>query len=114
MFEYNDSSALFWILPSLVLKRMLMGNFTSDKLDRRMAESIDFMVERVSTYIPEYNSVVKIYPLPRNSCVSVGYSPATPPRSSLYLVKCMLFRYLHFRVVIITLSLGYDYVNKSL
>lgn len=25
-----------------------MGNFTTDKVDRRMAEAIDFMVERVS------------------------------------------------------------------
>lgn len=48
VFEYHDSSALFWLLPSLVLKRMLMGNFTTDKVDKRMAESIDFMVERVS------------------------------------------------------------------
>ncbi|CAH2984506.1 unnamed protein product [Chilo suppressalis] len=51
VFEYNDSSALFWLLPSLVLKRMLMGNFTTDKVDRRIAESIDFMVERVSILI---------------------------------------------------------------
>ncbi|XP_013187612.2 maspardin [Amyelois transitella] len=49
VFEYNDSSALFWMLPSLVLKRMLMGNFTSDKVDKRMAESIDFMVERLES-----------------------------------------------------------------
>lgn len=48
VFEYKDSAALFWLLPSLVLKRMLMGNFTTDKVDKRMAESIDFMVERVS------------------------------------------------------------------
>ncbi|KAG6463487.1 hypothetical protein O3G_MSEX013901 [Manduca sexta] len=49
VFEYNDSAALFWLLPSLVLKRMLMGNFTTDKVDRRMAESIDFMVERLES-----------------------------------------------------------------
>ncbi|XP_063830625.1 maspardin-like [Ostrinia nubilalis] len=49
VFEYNDSSALFWLLPSLVLKRMLMGNFVSDKVDRRIAESIDFMVERLES-----------------------------------------------------------------
>ncbi|CAG9795772.1 unnamed protein product [Diatraea saccharalis] len=49
VFEYNDSSALFWLLPSLVLKRMLMGNFTTDKVDRRIAESIDFMVERLES-----------------------------------------------------------------
>ncbi|XP_013162789.1 PREDICTED: maspardin-like [Papilio xuthus] len=49
VFEYNDSSALFWLLPSLVLKRMLMGNFTTDKVDKRIAESIDFMVERLES-----------------------------------------------------------------
>ncbi|XP_028031662.1 maspardin-like [Bombyx mandarina] len=49
VFEYNDSAALFWLLPSLVLKRMLMGNFTTDKVDTRMAESIDFMVEKLET-----------------------------------------------------------------
>ncbi|XP_049877009.1 maspardin-like [Pectinophora gossypiella] len=49
VFEYHDSSALFWLLPSLVLKRMLMGNFTTDKVDRRIAESIDFMVERLES-----------------------------------------------------------------
>lgn len=49
VFEYNDSSALFWLLPSLVLKRMLMGNFTTDKVDRRMTESIDFMVEKLES-----------------------------------------------------------------
>lgn len=47
VFEYHDSVALFWLLPSLVLKRMLMGNFTCEKVDKRIAESIDFMVERV-------------------------------------------------------------------
>ncbi|KAL4715000.1 hypothetical protein ACJJTC_003151 [Scirpophaga incertulas] len=49
VFEYNDSVALFWLLPSLVLKRMLMGNFTTYKVDTRIAESIDFMVERLES-----------------------------------------------------------------
>ncbi|CAG9564005.1 unnamed protein product [Danaus chrysippus] len=49
VFEYHDSVALFWLLPSLVLKRMLMGNFTCEKVDKRIAESIDFMVERLET-----------------------------------------------------------------
>ncbi|XP_047536146.1 maspardin-like [Vanessa atalanta] len=49
IFEYDDSAVLFWLLPSLVLKRMLMGNFTTDKVDKRIAESIDFMVERLES-----------------------------------------------------------------
>ncbi|CAH4030447.1 unnamed protein product [Pieris brassicae] len=49
VFEYNDSVALFWLLPSLVLKRMLMGNFAADKVDKRIADSIDFMVEKLES-----------------------------------------------------------------
>ncbi|XP_045452475.1 maspardin-like [Melitaea cinxia] len=49
VFEYHDSAALFWLLPSLVLKRMLMGNFITDKVDKRIADSIDFMVERLES-----------------------------------------------------------------
>lgn len=48
MFEFKDSSALFWLLPSLVLKKMLMGNFTVEKADKRIVEAADFMAERVS------------------------------------------------------------------
>jgi hypothetical protein len=36
------------MLPSLVLKKMLMGNLTAFKVDSRIADSVDFMVERVS------------------------------------------------------------------
>ncbi|KAJ8930460.1 hypothetical protein NQ314_016742 [Rhamnusium bicolor] len=49
IFNNHDSAAIFWILPALVLKRMIMGNFTSEKVDPDMIEAIDFMVERVST-----------------------------------------------------------------
>ncbi|XP_077299590.1 maspardin-like [Arctopsyche grandis] len=49
VFSYNYSSALFWILPSLVLKRMVMGNFNNEKVDLRIMESIDFMVEKLES-----------------------------------------------------------------
>lgn len=36
------------MLPSMVLKKMVMGNFGSEKmLDPAVADSVDFMVERV-------------------------------------------------------------------
>ena len=41
----------FWILPSLVLKKMLMGNFVTDKVDGEIVEAIDFMVERVRMFM---------------------------------------------------------------
>lgn len=47
VFSYSDTSALFWILPSVILKRMVMGNFCADKVDLNIVEAIDFMVERV-------------------------------------------------------------------
>lgn len=40
----------FWILPALVLKKMVMGNFASEKVDGEIVEAIDFMVERVREY----------------------------------------------------------------
>ncbi|KAF7989859.1 hypothetical protein HCN44_008533 [Aphidius gifuensis] len=49
VFSYNDSAAIFWILPSLVLKKMLMGNFSTDRVDAEMIDAIDFMVERLES-----------------------------------------------------------------
>ncbi|PNF35349.1 Maspardin [Cryptotermes secundus] len=49
VFSYSDSAAVFWILPSLVLKKMVMGNFTAFRVDSRIADSIDFMVERLES-----------------------------------------------------------------
>lgn len=49
IFSYNDSATVFWILPSLVLKKMVMGNFTTEKVDGEIVEAIDFMVERLES-----------------------------------------------------------------
>ncbi|XP_034935148.1 maspardin-like [Chelonus insularis] len=49
VFSYNESAALFWVLPSLLLKKMVMGNFTTNKVDNDMIDAIDFMVERLET-----------------------------------------------------------------
>ncbi|GLV40383.1 hypothetical protein CBL_04183 [Carabus blaptoides fortunei] len=49
VFSYQDSAAIFWILPALVLKRMVMGNFSSEKVDPEIVEAIDFMVERLES-----------------------------------------------------------------
>ncbi|CAG9862297.1 unnamed protein product [Phyllotreta striolata] len=49
IFNNHDSAAIFWILPALVLKKMIMGNFGSAKVDPEMVEAIDFMVERLES-----------------------------------------------------------------
>ena len=38
------------MFPSLILKKMVMRNFQSYKVDNRIADAIDFMVERVSDF----------------------------------------------------------------
>lgn len=38
-------------MPSLVLKKMVMGGFDKGLVDSDIADSIDFMVESVSEYI---------------------------------------------------------------
>uniref|UniRef100_A0A1B6GIW3 Maspardin n=1 Tax=Cuerna arida TaxID=1464854 RepID=A0A1B6GIW3_9HEMI len=49
VFNYDDSAAVFWMLPSLLLKKMVMGNFTAEHADPRIIESVDFMVERLDS-----------------------------------------------------------------
>ena len=36
------------MLPSMVLKKMVMGNFGSEKMDVDVADAVDFMVEKVN------------------------------------------------------------------
>lgn len=47
VFSNQGSANIFWILPALVLKRLVMGNFSTEKVDPEIVDSIDFMVERV-------------------------------------------------------------------
>ncbi|XP_046404578.1 maspardin-like [Ischnura elegans] len=49
VFNYNDSATVFWMFPSLLLKKMVMSNFTSVTVDAEIADSIDFMVERIES-----------------------------------------------------------------
>lgn len=49
--KFSYSIYSFWILPSLVLKKMVMGNFTTEKVDGEIVEAIDFMVERVWIFL---------------------------------------------------------------
>ncbi|XP_011494119.1 PREDICTED: maspardin-like isoform X1 [Ceratosolen solmsi marchali] len=74
VFSYNDSAVVFWILPSLVLKKMVMGNFETEKVDNEMIDAIDFMVERLESLSqPELASrltinCVRCYVQPQKIC----------------------------------------------
>lgn len=48
IFKGHDSTAVYWMLPALVLKRMLMSNFEPEPAkDPDMVRAVDFMVEKV-------------------------------------------------------------------
>lgn len=48
IFKGNESSSLYWMLPSLVLKRMLLSNFKlAGTNDIDVVRTVDFMVEKV-------------------------------------------------------------------
>lgn len=50
VFSNQNSANIYWILPALVLKRLVMGNFCTEKVDPEIVDSIDFMVERVREF----------------------------------------------------------------
>ena len=68
IFFYNVS---LWMLPSMVLKKMVMGNFNNEAMDPDVADSIDFMVEKV---------FLKLFPFLMFSC---GLSHFYPQLESL-------------------------------
>ncbi|PRD29606.1 UNVERIFIED_CONTAM: Maspardin [Trichonephila clavipes] len=47
IFNFSNTAVLFWMFPSVVLKRMIMGNFNKGYVESSIADSIDFMVEKV-------------------------------------------------------------------
>jgi len=38
----------FWLMPAFLLKKIVLGNFAKGPVDPKMADAIDFMVDRVS------------------------------------------------------------------
>ncbi|CAG9772533.1 unnamed protein product [Ceutorhynchus assimilis] len=50
IFRGNESAALYWMLPALVLKKMLMSNFEPEPAkDSDTVKTIDFMVEKLDS-----------------------------------------------------------------
>lgn len=49
IFNYTDTAVLFWMIPAVVLKKMVMGSFSKGQLDPKIADSIDFMVEKLES-----------------------------------------------------------------
>ncbi|KAJ8304852.1 hypothetical protein KUTeg_018435 [Tegillarca granosa] len=47
IFQQTNSATTFWMMPAIVLKKMVMGNFDKGLVDKDICDSIDFLVERV-------------------------------------------------------------------
>lgn len=54
------------MMPSLVLKKMIMANFPQEHQDQRIIDSVDFMVEKVSAFNLEADEILvwlNIFPI---------------------------------------------------
>ncbi|XP_071844725.1 maspardin-like [Apostichopus japonicus] len=49
IFQQSPASSVFWMMPSFVLKRTVLQGFDTGKYENDIADSIDFMVERLET-----------------------------------------------------------------
>ncbi|XP_070542261.1 maspardin-like [Ptychodera flava] len=49
VFQQKMAAPTFWLVPAFILKRMVMANFNTKMTDGDMADSIDFMVERLDS-----------------------------------------------------------------
>lgn len=58
-------SLSFWLMPAFLLKKIVLGNFAKGPVDSKMADAIDFMVDRVSVCV--CTSVTFTVLLPQNT-----------------------------------------------
>lgn len=49
IFNNHDTANIYWMMPAIVLKKIVMGNFTTENSDPYIVEAIDFMVEKLES-----------------------------------------------------------------
>uniref|UniRef100_A0A8D0WAZ9 Maspardin n=1 Tax=Sus scrofa TaxID=9823 RepID=A0A8D0WAZ9_PIG len=49
IFNQTWTANSFWLMPSFMLKKIVLGNFSSGPVDPMMADAIDFMVDRLES-----------------------------------------------------------------
>ncbi|XP_062946617.1 maspardin isoform X3 [Cynocephalus volans] len=76
IFNQTWTANSFWLMPAFMLKKIVLGNFSSGLVDPMMANAIDFMVDRVfdqsalSTEAKE--EMYKLYPNARRAHLKTG------------------------------------------
>lgn len=53
IFGYTNTAATFWMMPSVVLKKMVISGFDKRAVDSDIADAIDFMVDKLETLSQE-------------------------------------------------------------
>ncbi|XP_067873760.1 maspardin isoform X2 [Heterodontus francisci] len=49
IFNQSWTASSFWLMPGFMLKKIVLGNFTTGLVDPKMADAIDFMVDRLES-----------------------------------------------------------------
>ncbi|XP_051561757.1 maspardin [Myxocyprinus asiaticus] len=49
IFNQTWTANSFWLMPAFMLKKIVLGNFAKGPLDPKMADAIDFMVDRLES-----------------------------------------------------------------
>ncbi|XP_076331374.1 maspardin-like isoform X1 [Tachypleus tridentatus] len=49
IFNYTDSAVFFWVMPSLILKKIVMSSYSKGILPSEIADSVDFMVDKLDS-----------------------------------------------------------------
>ncbi|XP_027132026.1 maspardin isoform X2 [Larimichthys crocea] len=49
IFNQTWTANSFWLMPAFMLKKIVLGNFAKGPVDSKMADAIDFMVDRLES-----------------------------------------------------------------
>ncbi|XP_050971974.1 maspardin isoform X2 [Labeo rohita] len=76
IFNQTWTANSFWLMPAFMLKKIVLGNFAKGPVDPKMADAIDFMVDRVfdqSALSHEAKEeMYKLYPNARRAHLKTG------------------------------------------
>lgn len=61
----------FWLMPAFMLKKIVLGNFAKGPVDSKMADAIDFMVDRVSAALTNLSGFTTVF---RPAAVALDWS----------------------------------------
>ncbi|TNN65375.1 Maspardin [Liparis tanakae] len=76
IFNQTWTANSFWLMPAFMLKKIVLGNFAKGPVDPKMADAIDFMVDRVfdqsALSLEAKEEMYKLYPNARRAHLKTG------------------------------------------